>query len=184
MKKSVVLITMLIVVLGLSTACGNNQQVTTDSTSTTQEQVLENETKVEEVLDDTKDLGENVETEEDVEAEENVDIQETAENVQEESNQKFLVWYDGDKNLTDLYWKWESDSEWQCVFEQRDFEAGTGVDFQGEYKEEAFMVKMTFEDGEAGEATLSVEDVMLSKAEEDEMDGYLVFYIYPIGIWR
>lgn len=102
---------------------------------------------------------------------------------QQEEIQEFLIWYDGDKNLTDLYWKWESESEWKVVWENRIIEPGTGSDFDGTYKEEAFMVKMAFDDGEVGEATLSVEDVKKSKEDAVNMDGYLVYYIYPVGIW-
>ena len=105
------------------------------------------------------------------------------EEISQESKQDFLIWYDGDKKLTDLYWKWESDSEWKVVWEHQTIEAGTGADFAGTYKEEAFMVKMAFDDGEVGEATLALEDVKKSKADAENMGGYLVYYIYPIGIW-
>ena len=118
-------------------------------------------------MEETEEVGETEETQE----------------IQQEPKQEFLIWYDGDKKLTDLYWKWESDSEWKVVWEHQSIEPGTGADFSGTYKEEAFMVKIAFDDGEVGEAILSVEDVKLSKADADNMGGYLVYYIYPVGIW-
>ena len=101
------------------------------------------------------------------------------EGTQQESKQNFLIGYDGYKKLTDLYWKWESDSEWKTLWEHQSIEGGTGIDFTGTYKEEAFMVKMVLEDGEVGEASLPVEEVKMSK---EEMGDYLVYYIYPVGI--
>ena len=72
-----------------------------------------------------------------------------------------------------MYWKWESDPQWNVVWENETIQPGTGAEFSTVYKEEMFMVKKVFEDGEVSEVTLSAEEVKMSK---EEMGDFLVYY--------
>ena len=196
-RKILILEWMLIFILMTLIACGQPQEASqTEGEAEVEVTGIETEVELEGTEIETEVVVEETEIETDVETRETEvelestedltsveeEITEIAEASQEEALQDYFIWYDGDKKLTEFLWKWESESEWKVGWNKEPIEAGSGFGFKGIYKEEALVVKMSFDDGEVGEATLPAESVKASKDDAVNMGGYCMFYVYPVGI--
>lgn len=95
--------------------------------------------------------------------------------------QELILYYDGSSNLTECYWKWESDSDWNTCFDEGTLEAGSGLIINVEVKEEAFEAKFVFENGKVVEDSVSWET--LSRLIEEYGDYECVLNFSTLGFW-